>query len=157
VHSNGYSLVRRIVESSGTDLSSAFGDGTLGEALMAPTRIYVKPVLAAMREVRIKGLAHITGGGLVENVPRVLPSNMMATLHKDAWPRPALFEWLQKHGNVQEAEMHRVFNCGIGMACIVAAADAGRAEQLLRQGGETVYRIGEIRARRGDEAQTVVA
>jgi phosphoribosylformylglycinamidine cyclo-ligase len=157
VHSNGYSLVRRIIESSGTDLSSAFGDGTLGEALMAPTRIYVKPVLAAMREVRIKGLAHITGGGLVENVPRVLPSNMMATLHKDAWPRPALFEWLQKHGNVQEAEMHRVFNCGIGMACIVAAADAGRAEQLLRQGGETVYRIGEIRARRGDEAQTVVA
>ena len=127
VHSNGYSLVRKIIESSGADLSSAFDGGTLGDALLAPTRIYVKPVLAAMRQVRIKGLAHITGGGLVENVPRVLPSNVMAKLRKSAWPRPPLFDWLQKNGNVAEAEMHRVFNCGIGMVCIVAAADAEHA------------------------------
>jgi phosphoribosylformylglycinamidine cyclo-ligase len=157
VHSNGYSLVRRIIESSGADLSSAFDGRTLGEALMAPTRIYVKPVLAAMKEVRIKGLAHITGGGLVENVPRVLPSNTTARLRKGSWPRPAVFDWLQKHGNVEDAEMHRVFNCGIGMACVVAAADADKAEQALRRHGESVHRIGEIAARGGDEAQAIVA
>lgn len=157
VHSNGYSLVRKIIEASGADLSSAFGDGTLGDALLAPTRIYVKSVLAAMREVRFKGLAHITGGGLVENVPRVLPSNVMARLQKSAWPRPPLFDWLQKNGNVQEAEMHRVFNCGIGMVCIVAGTDAEKAAQALRRGGEAVYRIGEIHGRSDGEHQTVVA
>ena len=157
VHSNGYSLVRKVIESSGADLSSSFGDGTLGDALLAPTRIYVKPVLAAMRQVRIKGLAHITGGGLVENVPRVLPPNVMAKLQKGAWPRPPLFDWLQKNGNVAEAEMHRVFNCGIGMVCVVAAADAEKVAQALRSGGETVYRIGEILARSDDGPQTVVA
>jgi phosphoribosylformylglycinamidine cyclo-ligase len=157
VHSNGYSLVRRIIESSGADLSSAFDGRTLGEALMAPTRIYVKPVLAAMKEVRIKGLAHITGGGLVENVPRVLPSNTTARLRMGSWPRPAVFDWLQRQGNVEDAEMHRVFNCGIGMACVVAAADADKAEQALRRHGESVHRIGEIGARGKDEAQTTVA
>jgi phosphoribosylformylglycinamidine cyclo-ligase len=157
VHSNGYSLVRKIIESSGADLSSAFEGGTLGDALLAPTRIYVKSVLSAMRQVRIKGLAHITGGGLVENVPRILPSNVMAKLRQSAWPRPPLFDWLQKNGNVAEAEMHRVFNCGIGMVCIVAAADADRAIQALRSGGESVYRVGEIDGRGDGESQTVVA
>jgi len=155
-HSNGYSLVRKIVEISGADLSSDFDGRTLGEALLAPTRIYVRPVLAAMRTVRIKGLAHITGGGLVENVPRVLPSNVKAVLAKSAWPRPQLFGWLQRSGNVAEAEMHRVFNCGIGMVVIVAAEDAGRAQQALEREGENVFRIGEIRARAGDEPQTLV-
>ncbi len=155
-HSNGYSLVRKIVETSGVDLSSDFDGKTLGEALLAPTRIYVRPVLAALRAVRIKGLAHITGGGLVENVPRVLPSNVKAVLAKSAWPRPQLFEWLQRNGNVAESEMHRVFNCGIGMVAIVAADDAGRAQQTLERGGESVFRIGEIRSRTGDEPQTVV-
>lgn len=155
-HSNGYSLVRKIVETSGADLSSDFDGRTLGEALLAPTRIYVRPVLAAMRTVRIKGLAHITGGGLVENVPRVLPSNVKAVLAKSAWPRPRLFEWLQRNGNVAEAEMHRVFNCGVGMVAIVAAEDAGRAQQALEREGESVFRIGEIRARTGDEPQTMV-
>src|SRR5882762_7044264 len=101
-HSNGYSLVRKIVETSGADLSSDFDGRTLGEALLAPTRIYVRPVLAAMRAVRIKGLAHITGGGLVENVPRVLPSNVKAVLARSTWPRPQLFEWLRRSGNVAE-------------------------------------------------------
>jgi phosphoribosylformylglycinamidine cyclo-ligase len=155
-HSNGYSLIRKIVDSSGVDLSSGFDGRTLGEALLAPTRIYVKPVLAALREVRIKGLAHITGGGLVENVPRVLPENVCAELKKTAWPRPPLFDWLQKNGNVAEGEMHRVFNCGIGMVVIVAAEHSELTIQALQREGETVFRIGEIRGRRADEAQTVV-
>ncbi len=155
-HSNGYSLVRKIVESSGVHLSSGFDGRTLGETLLAPTRIYVKPVLAMLREVHVKGLAHITGGGLVENVPRVLPNNVCAELKKSAWPRPPLFDWLQNKGNVAEAEMHRVFNCGIGMVAIVAAEHAERAIQALQQEGETVFHIGEVRRRRGDEAQTVV-
>ena len=155
-HSNGYSLIRKIVDTSGVDLSSAFDGRTLGEALLTPTRIYVKPVLAALQEIPIKGLAHITGGGLMENVPRVLPQNTCAELKKSTWPRPPLFDWLQKNGNVAEAEMHRVFNCGIGMVAIVAAAHAVRAIEALRREGEAVYRIGEVRSRRGDEAQTVV-
>ncbi len=155
-HANGYSLVRKIVETSGMDLSSDFDGKTLGEALLEPTRIYARPVLAALRAVRIKGLAHITGGGLVENVPRVLPSNVKAVLAKSAWPRPLLFEWLQKNGNVAETEMHRVFNCGIGMVAIVSAEDAGRAQQTLEREGESVFRIGEIRSRTGDEPQTAV-
>jgi phosphoribosylformylglycinamidine cyclo-ligase len=112
--------------------------------------------MATMSEVHIKGLAHITGGGLVENVPRVLPQDVCAQLMKDAWPRPPLFDWLQKKGNVAEAEMHRVFNCGIGMVVIVAAGDAAEAMQRLQREGETVFRIGEIRGRRGNEAQALV-
>ena len=155
-HSNGYSLIRKIIDASRADLSSTFDGRTLGEALLAPTRIYVKPVLAVLRDIRIKGLAHITGGGLVENVPRVLPANVCAELKKSAWPRPPLFDWLQKNGNVAEAEMHRVFNCGIGMVAVVAADHAEHAMKALQREGETVFRIGEIRSRRGDEAQTVV-
>ncbi|MEO8156821.1 MAG: phosphoribosylformylglycinamidine cyclo-ligase [Betaproteobacteria bacterium] len=155
-HSNGYSLIRKIVDVSGTDLSSAFDGRTLADVLLAPTRIYVKPVLAALREVPIKGLAHITGGGLVENVPRVLPESVCAELKKNAWPRPPLFDWLQKNGNVEEAEMHRVFNCGIGMVMVIDAGHAQHAMQVLQREGESVFRIGEIRARRGDEAQAIV-
>jgi phosphoribosylformylglycinamidine cyclo-ligase len=155
-HSNGYSLIRKIVDSSGADLSSGFHGRTLGEALLAPTRIYVKSVLAALRDGSIKGLAHITGGGLVENVPRVLPGNVCAELQKNAWPRPPLFDWLQKNGNVAEAEMHRVFNCGIGMVAIVAAGHVQGTIDTLQREGETAFRIGVIRSRRGDEAQTVV-
>jgi phosphoribosylformylglycinamidine cyclo-ligase len=155
-HSNGYSLVRKIVDSSGVNLSSDFDGRTLGQALLAPTRIYVRPVLAAIRAVRIKGLAHITGGGLVENLPRVLSSNVKAVLAKNAWPRPPLFEWLQRNGNVAEAEMHRVFNCGIGMVAIVAAEDAVRAQEVFEREGENVFRIGEIHSRAGDEPQTTL-
>jgi phosphoribosylformylglycinamidine cyclo-ligase len=155
-HSNGYSLIRRIIGSCGADLSSGFDGRTLGETLLAPTRIYVKPVLAALAEVRIKGLAHITGGGLVENVPRVLPGNVCAELRKSAWPRPPLFDWLQENGNVSEAEMHRVFNCGIGMVAILAADQSAGAMRTLQRQGETVFRIGEIRSRRSGEAQTII-
>jgi len=160
-HSNGYSLARKIIERARPDLNAPFdeADGrarTLAEALMAPTRIYVKPVLALLQKIAVKGMAHITGGGLLENVPRVLPENAVAELRKAAWPRPRLFDWLQAEGRVAEDEMHRVFNCGIGLALVVAAADAEAAMAELATQGETVYRIGQIRARRGGEAPTLV-
>jgi phosphoribosylformylglycinamidine cyclo-ligase len=161
-HSNGYSLVRKIIERSRPDLNAPFDevDGmarTLADVVMAPTRIYVRQVLATMQKVTIKGMAHITGGGLLENVPRVLPESTVAELHRAAWPRPKLFDWLQAEGNVAENEMHRVFNCGIGMVIVVAAGDAEQAMTELKAAGEAVFRIGGIRARQGDEAQTVVA
>ena len=160
-HSNGYSLVRKIIERSSPDLDAPFDevDGkarSLAEVVMAPTRIYVKPVLQLMQKVTVKGMAHITGGGLLENVPRVLPDHTVAELRKAAWPRPRLFDWMQAEGNVAENEMHRVFNCGIGMVIVVAAADAEAALAELTAAGESVWRIGAIRARCGDEAQTVV-
>ena len=156
-HSNGYSLVRKIIERSNPDMNAKFdGERTLADVVMAPTRIYVKQVLATMEKVTIKGMAHITGGGLLENVPRVLPENTVAELEKAAWPRPKLFDWMQAEGNVAENEMHRVFNCGIGLVIVVAAADADAAMAELKAQGEAVYRIGKIRARSGDEAQTIV-
>ena len=155
-HSNGYSLVRRILDRANTDLSAPFDGRTLGEAILAPTRIYVKPVLALMQRVQVKGLAHITGGGLVENVPRVLADDVRAVLEKSAWPRPSLFDWLQREGNVAEAEMHRVFNCGIGMVIVVADSEAEAALAFLREAGETAYRIGRIESRPSGEPQTVV-
>ncbi|TXG98225.1 MAG: phosphoribosylformylglycinamidine cyclo-ligase [Rhodocyclaceae bacterium] len=156
-HSNGYSLVRKIIERSNPDMNAKFdGERTLADVVMAPTRIYVKQVLALLEKVTVKGMAHITGGGLLENVPRVLPENTVAELQKAAWPRPKLFDWMQAEGNVAENEMHRVFNCGIGLVIVVAAADADAAMAELKAQGETVYRIGQIRARSGDEAQTIV-
>lgn len=156
-HSNGYSLVRKIIERAQPDMNAPFdGDKTLAEVVMAPTRIYVKPVLATLAKVAIKGMAHITGGGLLENIPRVLPENTVADIDGKSWPRPKLFQWLQAEGNVDEKEMHRTFNCGIGLVLVVAAADAERAMAELQAQGETVYRLGQIRARQGDEAQTQV-
>jgi phosphoribosylformylglycinamidine cyclo-ligase len=156
-HSNGYSLVRRILARARPDLSAPFdGERTLADALMAPTRIYVKPMLALMAELPVKGMAHITGGGLTGNVPRVLPASVRAALDASAWRRPPLFRWLQDAGQVAEAEMHRVFNCGIGMCVVVAQGNAGRALALLREAGEEAVEIGRIEARRDGEAQTVV-
>jgi phosphoribosylformylglycinamidine cyclo-ligase len=156
-HSNGYSLVRRILERSKPDLAADFHGRPLGEALLAPTRIYVKPVLALLQEVPVKGIAHITGGGLIENIPRVLPEGVRAALDRSAWPLPPLFRWLQAHGNVADGEMHRVFNCGIGMVLVVAERDAAPAIERLRAAGETVYRIGVIEARPAGSPATVVA
>ena len=155
-HSNGYSLLRRIIERANPDMNADFHGRPLRDVVMEPTRIYVKPLLALMKGLRVKGMAHITGGGLVENVPRVLAENLTAVLHRDAWAMPPLFGWLQQHGGVADAEMHRVFNCGIGMAVIVAAADAARAVAELAAAGETVWRIGEIAERAAGQAQTVV-
>jgi len=155
-HSNGFSLIRKIVAASGVDLHSNFDSTTLGDALMAPTRIYVKPLLALLRDLPVKGMAHITGGGLVENVPRMLPAGLQARLARDAWTRPAIFDWLQRQGEVADAEMHRVFNCGIGMAVVVAAEHADRALRFLDAAGERATRIGEIVAQPAGEPATVV-
>ena len=148
-HSNGYSLIRRIVERCGADLRAPFapGERALGAALLEPTRIYVKPLLALARALRVKGMAHITGGGLVENVPRTLPAGVQARLLAARWPRPAIFDWLAHNGNVAATEMHRVFNCGIGMVVVVSERDADEATRMLETAGERVYRIGEIVAR----------
>jgi phosphoribosylformylglycinamidine cyclo-ligase len=126
------------------------------DAVMAPTRIYVKPMLALIGAMPVKGIAHITGGGLVENVPRVLPQGCQAVLHRDAWTMPPLFGWLQREGAIADAEMHRVFNCGIGLVVVVAAADADAAIARLRAAGETVARIGEILERPAGAPPTVV-
>jgi phosphoribosylformylglycinamidine cyclo-ligase len=156
LHSNGYSLARRIVEVSGADLDADFHGRPLADALLAPTRIYVKPVLALMAALPVKALAHITGGGLPGNLPRVLPESMVADIDGASWPRPPLFGWLQSAGGVADEEMYRTFNCGLGMVLVVAEADAGRAIEQLTAAGETVSRIGTVRARRGDEPQTAI-
>ena len=155
-HSNGYSLVRKILDRARPDLAAEFDGRPLAEALIAPTRIYVKPMLALMKRVPVKGIAHITGGGIVENVPRVLPKAVRAVIDKTSWPRPKLFNWLQREGNVAEDEMHRVFNCGIGMVVVVAEKDAEVATGCLREAGETVYRVGRIEPAVPGGPQTVV-
>jgi phosphoribosylformylglycinamidine cyclo-ligase len=155
-HSNGYSLIRGILERDAADLSSDFHGQPLADVLLAPTRIYVKPVLALMQQVRVKGLAHITGGGLVENLPRILDSQLTAELERDSWPQPPLFPWLQQKGGVSDEEMFRVFNCGIGMVAIVGEEKAELAILQLRAAGERAYRIGRVRTRRAGEAQTLI-
>jgi phosphoribosylformylglycinamidine cyclo-ligase len=155
-HSNGYSLVRKILDVAKPDLNADFHGRPLSDVLIAPTRIYVKPLLALMEKIDIHGLVHITGGGLVENIPRVLQPDLTAVLHRDAWQMPPLFTWLQQHGGVEDAEMHRVFNCGIGMTVIVAKDKADETAAMLKQSGETVFRLGEIRERHQGEPQTIV-
>jgi len=156
IHSNGYSLVRKIIEVAKPDLEADFHGRKLSDVLMAPTRLYVKPLLALMAAMEVKGLVHITGGGLVENIPRVLQDTLTAVLDGKSWTMPPLFQWLQQHGGVADHEMHRVFNCGIGMTVIVSQENADAAMAQLQAAGETVYRIGEIRAREAGQAQTVV-
>jgi phosphoribosylformylglycinamidine cyclo-ligase len=154
-HSNGYSLIRKILERSQADLRAPLGDTTLGEALLAPTRIYVKPVLQLLGQVDIHALCHITGGGLLENLPRVLPDGTSAHLHRNAWQRPPVFNWLQQHGNIDDVEMHRVFNAGIGMVVIVDAKDIDITMDALSAQGETCYVIGSVE-RIGTDGQVVV-
>jgi phosphoribosylformylglycinamidine cyclo-ligase len=160
-HSNGYSLVRKIIDRAQPDLNAIFDSAggqerTLADAIMAPTRIYVKPLLALMQALPVKGMAHITGGGLTENVPRVLPEAVKAVIEQAKWQRPKLFDWLQAEGQVAESEMHRVFNCGIGMAVVVAREHVAQALQLLNAAGEKALEIGRIEPRGAGEAQTVV-
>jgi phosphoribosylformylglycinamidine cyclo-ligase len=143
-HSNGYSLIRRLVELEGVNSATLVDGVPLFDRLLAPTRIYVKPLLALARELPVHALAHITGGGLTDNIPRVLPDGLEVVLSRAAWPRSAMFEWLQRAGRLPDAEMYRTFNCGIGMVVIVAAANAGRATTLLEREGETVRRLGVV-------------
>ncbi|MDM7455710.1 MAG: phosphoribosylformylglycinamidine cyclo-ligase [Tepidimonas sp.] len=155
VHSNGFSLVRKCLERAGANLPAALDGQPLREAIMAPTRLYVKPVLAALQQHPIKALAHITGGGLLENIPRVLPEGMAAHLVKGSWPQSELFAWLQRTAGIDDHEMNRTFNNGIGMVVVVAADHADATAATLRAQGETVHVIGRI-APRGDAAAVVV-
>lgn len=151
-HSNGYSLIRKIVERavgevSPKALAQEFHGKSLAQWLIEPTRIYVKPLLDTMTRFKLKGLAHITGGGLVENIPRVLSDSQQVVLQANAWEMPPIFKWLQKHGQVANSEMHRVFNCGIGMAIVVAQQDAQAVQDHLVGLGEQCYQIGVVRER----------
>jgi len=156
-HSNGYSLIRKIVEVSGADLNQAFGDTTLGDTLLAPTRIYVKSILQLMKSVEIRAMAHITGGGLVENLPRVLPDASRAHIETGSWERPDIFGWLQARGNIEREEMYRTFNCGIGMVVCVAEADARRSIDILNRAGESARPIGRIEPAGGSEQRVRLA
>jgi len=148
-HSNGYSLIRRIL---GGDKPNS----DLQDALIEPTRIYVKPLLKLMAILPVKGMAHITGGGLVGNVPRMLPPKTRAVIMKDAWPRPDLFNWLQQTGNVAEEEMFRVFNCGIGMVIVLPKDQVAKAKMLLEREGELAYEIGRVQESSLDEPECLV-
>ena len=145
-HSNGFSLIRKILQVSGADLKSPLDGVSLVDRLMAPTRIYVKPLLKLIAELPVHGLSHITGGGLVENIPRVVPEGLEVVLERNSWRREPVFDWLQRQGQVDDAEMYRVFNCGIGMTIQLAAADAQRAIAILRDMGVEALVIGEVRA-----------
>jgi phosphoribosylformylglycinamidine cyclo-ligase len=155
-HSNGYSLVRKVIERAGAKPSDDLGGRPLGDVVMAPTEIYVKPILKLISQISVKGMAHITGGGLVDNVPRVLPENIQAVLHRDSWEMPELFRWLQMKGGVAYAEMIRVFNCGIGMVVIVAADQAEATAQLLKAEGLSAWTVGEVVERPEGAPQTIV-
>lgn len=155
-HSNGYSLIRKLIANSGIDFESDFHGKPFKDVVMAPTRIYVKPLLQLIATLPVKGMAHITGGGITENVPRVLPAGLTAEIKKGSWAMPPLFTWLQAQGNVTDSEMYKTFNCGIGMVVIVAKEQAAAAQKLLSEAGESVFEIGTIRAKQADEAPTIV-
>jgi len=155
-HSNGYSLIRSILDRAKPDLAADFHGRPLGEVLLEPTRIYVKSLLALMQKLPVKAMAHITGGGLVENLPRVLPESLRAVISRSSWTIPPLFSWLQREGGVADTEMQRVFNCGIGMAVVVDAQDADAAARLLSGAGETVFTIGRIEVRKATEPRVLM-
>ena len=153
-HSNGYSLIRKVIEVSGADLGADLDGTPLGERLLAPTRIYVRSVLPLTRALRVHGLAHITGGGITENLPRVLPPGTQARVDMQSFARPAVFDWLQQAGGISEPEMRRTFNCGIGMVVCVAPEDRETALAMLREAGETAWVLGTIEP--GPETPRVV-
>lgn len=152
-HSNGYSLVRKIIEVSKADLQQDLDGQTLAKALMEPTRIYVKPLLKLIKAQPVHALSHITGGGLLENIPRVLPEQTKAVINTKAWEMPAVFNWLQQAGNVDSVEMYRTFNCGVGMVIVVPADQAQSAIDMLTAEGENAFLVGSIAAAKADEEQ----
>lgn len=155
-HSNGYSLIRKLIEKSGIDFESDFHGRKFKDVVMEPTRIYVKSLLKLIEALPVKGMAHITGGGITENIPRVLPAGLTAEIRADGWQLPPLFQWLQAQGNIVPAELYKTFNCGIGMAVVVAKEHVAQARQLLEASGEIVFEIGHIRAQNAGEAPTIV-
>jgi len=148
-HSNGYSLIRRLLAETGADASTRIGGVRLVDILMTPTHIYVKPLLRLAAALDVHGFAHITGGGLTDNIPRVLPDGLGVRLDPSAWQRDPVWDWIQESGRIGEAEMHRTFNCGVGMVALVAQADAAAALELLRSDGERATVIGEVIAGSG--------
>lgn len=152
-HSNGYSLIRKIIDVRGADIHAPFGDGTLADALMQPTRIYVKPILSLLAKTEVTALSHITGGGLLENIPRVLPENTKAVIDLTSWVRPDIFNWLQEQGNVEEREMYRTLNCGVGMVIAIPENKVTEALDILRAEGEEPFVLGKIEPLNGDEEQ----
>jgi len=155
-HSNGYSLIRKLIANSGIDFESEFHGRKFKDVVMAPTKLYVKSVLKLIEALPVKGMAHITGGGITENIPRVLPEGLTAEISAASWQLPPLFQWLQAQGNIVPSEMYKTFNCGIGMAIVIAKEHAAAAKELLAASGETVFEIGYIRAQNAGEAPTVV-
>lgn len=155
-HSNGYSLIRKLIEKSGIDMESDFQGRPFKDVVMTPTKLYVKSILALLDALPVKGMAHITGGGITENIPRVLPAGLTAEINANSWELPALFKWLQAQGNIADNEMYKTFNCGVGMAIIVSQENAVEAQKVLAAKGETVYQIGLIRAQNAGEAATIV-
>ncbi|MBT79260.1 MAG: phosphoribosylformylglycinamidine cyclo-ligase [Alteromonadaceae bacterium] len=155
-HSNGYSLVRKIVEVSKADVNADLDGKPLIDHLLAPTRIYVKPVLALLEKVKVEAISHITGGGFWENIPRVLPENAKVVVDESSWQWPVVFNWLQENGNVTQHEMYRTFNCGVGLILVVDENDADEAVRILNEGGEQAWLLGHIEDRNGDEEQVEI-
>jgi phosphoribosylformylglycinamidine cyclo-ligase len=155
-HSNGYSLIRKIIEVSNADLQSNCGDTTLAKALIAPTQIYVKPLLELFKQVDVHALSHITGGGFWENIPRVLPEGAKAVIDSNSWQMPEVFNWLQQNGNVETHEMYRTFNCGVGMVICVDSRDAEAALKILQDNGENAWILGQIENAADGEEQVVM-
>lgn len=156
-HSNGFSLIRKVLEVSNADTSAEFNGKTLGETLLEPTRIYVKPLLELFKQVDVHALSHITGGGFWENIPRVLPSSAKAVVKGDSWQWPPIFNWLQENGNITTHEMYRTFNCGVGMVLVVPANELENSLNILKDLGENAWHLGEIQnAVAGEEQVEIV-
>jgi len=155
-HSNGYSLIRKIIEHVNADLSQACDDASLGDKLLEPTRIYVKSLLSLQKTLKVKALAHITGGGLLENIPRVMPKNTKAVIDNSSWTMPPVFNWLQDNGNVEITEMYRTFNCGVGMVICVAESDKEAAIAHLNELGEHAFCIGKIESSEEETPHVVI-
>jgi phosphoribosylformylglycinamidine cyclo-ligase len=148
-HSNGFSLIRKVLEVSGADPLSEFGESTLADHLLEPTRIYVKSILTLLEEIEVHAISHITGGGFWENIPRVLPENTKAVIDGNSWQWPAIFDWLKENGNISKHEMYRTFNCGVGLVIALPETNANRAIALLNSLGESAWKIGHIESTNG--------
>jgi len=155
-HSNGYSLIRKVLEKENINLSTDFDGKSFGDVLMAPTKIYVKSILSLLEKIKVNGLAHITGGGIYENIPRVLKENQKAVIKKDSWNMPSIFQWLKEKANIGDGELYKTFNCGIGMVVITNPNDKEETIRILEQNGETVFVLGEIANRDLNEPQSEI-
>ena len=155
-HSNGYSLIRKIINDSGTSLTQTLGDRPLLDVLLEPTRIYVKPILGLLSEFTVKGIAHITGGGLTENLPRILPDDVSLRIDTRSWKWPQLFSWLKDTGNISDEEMYTVFNCGIGLVLVVNSSDSTAIIDYLNNSNERAWLLGKVDTRENNESNQII-